>query len=39
MVVFTHMEPLDDPASWSDQSLDHNHDNDLLESKLTPFDK
>ena len=39
MVVFTHMEPLDDPASWSDQTLDHHHDNDLLESKLTPFDK
>jgi cation diffusion facilitator family transporter len=39
MVVFTHMEPLDDPASWSDQTLDHHHDNDLLESKLTPFDE
>ncbi len=39
MVVFTHMEPLDDPASWSDQTLDHHHDNDLLESKFTPFDE
>jgi len=39
MVVFTHMEPLDDPASWSDLTLDHHHDNDLLESKFTPFDE
>jgi len=39
MVVFTHMEPLDDPASWSDQTLDHHHDKDLLESNLTPFDE
>lgn len=39
MVIFTHMEPLDDPASWSDQTLDHQHDNDLLESKFTPFDE
>jgi cation diffusion facilitator family transporter len=34
MVVFTHIEPLDDPASWSDQTLDH-HDEDILESELT----
>ena len=33
MVVFTHIEPLDDPASWSDQKLDH-HD-DILEGELT----
>lgn len=39
MVVFTHMEPLDDPASWSDQTLDHHHDNDLLERKLPPFNE
>lgn len=38
MVVFTHIEPLDDPASWSDQALDHHHDDDLLEGELTPFD-
>ncbi len=37
MVVFTHIEPLDDPASWSDQTLDHHHDNDILEGELTPF--
>jgi len=35
MVVFTHIEPLDDPASWKDQTLDH-HDNDLLEGEMTP---
>jgi hypothetical protein len=35
MVVFTHIEPLDDPASWSDQKLDHHHD-DILEGELTP---
>jgi cation diffusion facilitator family transporter len=34
MVVFTHIEPLDDPASWSDQKLDH-HD-DILEGELAP---
>lgn len=34
MVVFTHIEPLDDPASWKDQSLDH-HDDDILEGELT----
>jgi cation diffusion facilitator family transporter len=39
MVVFTHIEPLDDPASWSDQTLDHHHDNDLLESELTTLDE
>jgi len=39
MVVFTHIEPLDDPASWSDQTLDHDHDNDLLERKLPPFNE
>jgi cation diffusion facilitator family transporter len=33
MVVFTHMEPLDDPASWKDQTLDH-HDDDILEGEL-----
>ena len=33
MVVFTHIEPLDDPASWSDQKLDH-HDDDILEGEL-----
>lgn len=37
MVVFTHIEPLDDPASWKDQTLDHHHDDDLLEGELTPF--
>lgn len=38
MVVFTHMEPLDDPASWSDQSLDHPHHNDdFLEEKLASY--
>ncbi len=35
MVVFTHIEPLDDPASWSDLALDHHHD-DILEGELTP---
>ena len=35
MVVFTHMEPLNDPASWSDQTLDH-HD-DLFEEELNSF--
>ncbi len=39
MVVFTHIEPLDDPASWSDQTLDHHHDDFILESKLSPFDE
>lgn len=34
MVVFTHIEPIDDPASWSDQKLDH-HD-DILEGELAP---
>jgi divalent metal cation (Fe/Co/Zn/Cd) transporter len=34
MVVFTHIEPLDDPASWNDQKLDH-HD-DILEGELAP---
>lgn len=34
MVVFTHIEPLDDPASWSDQTLDH-HTDDILEGELT----
>jgi cation diffusion facilitator family transporter len=34
MVVFTHIEPLDDPASWSDLALDH-HD-DTLEGELMP---
>ncbi|MFL7867769.1 MAG: cation diffusion facilitator family transporter [Anaerolineales bacterium] len=34
MVVFTHIEPLDDPASWKDQTLDH-HDDDILEGELT----
>ena len=38
MVVFTHIEPLDDPASWSDQTLDHHHD-DILEGELTPFEE
>ena len=33
MVVFTHIEPLDDPASWKDQTLDH-HDDDILEGEL-----
>ena len=37
MVVFTHIEPLDDPASWSDLALDHHHDDDILEGELTPF--
>ncbi|MGB7876581.1 MAG: cation diffusion facilitator family transporter [Anaerolineales bacterium] len=35
MVVFTHIEPLDDPASWKDQTLDH-HDDDILEGELVP---
>lgn len=35
MVVFTHIEPLDDPASWKDQTLDH-HDDDILEGELLP---
>jgi divalent metal cation (Fe/Co/Zn/Cd) transporter len=39
MVVFTHMEPLDDPASWSDQTLDHDHNDALLEMKLPPFNE
>jgi cation diffusion facilitator family transporter len=34
MVVFTHIEPLDDPASWKDLTLDH-HDDDILEGELT----
>jgi len=34
MVVFTHIEPLDDPASWRDQKLDH-HADDLLEGEMT----
>jgi cation diffusion facilitator family transporter len=34
MVVFTHIEPLDDPASWKDQTLDH-HTDDILEGELT----
>lgn len=33
MVVFTHIEPLDDPASWKDQKLDH-HDDDILEGEI-----
>jgi cation diffusion facilitator family transporter len=33
MVVFTHIEPLDDPASWNDQTL--NHHDDILEGELT----
>lgn len=33
MVVFTHIEPLDDPASWKDQTLDH-HGDDILEGEL-----
>lgn len=33
MVVFTHIEPLDDPASWTDLTLDH-HD-DILEGELS----
>ncbi len=37
MVVFTHIEPLDDPASWNDQALDH-HDDDLLEGDFSRFD-
>ncbi|GAB4416550.1 MAG: cation diffusion facilitator family transporter [Anaerolineales bacterium] len=35
MVVFTHIEPLDDPASWQDQTLDHHHDDDLLEGEFS----
>jgi len=38
MVVFTHIEPLDDPASWTDQTLDH-HDDDILEGEFTSFDE
>ena len=38
-VVFTHIEPLDDLASWSDQTLDHHHENDLLEGDVTLFDE
>jgi len=34
MVVFTHIEPLDDPASWKDQTLDH-HGDDILETELS----
>jgi cation diffusion facilitator family transporter len=34
MVVFTHIEPLDDPASWSDLALDH-HADDILEGELS----
>jgi cation diffusion facilitator family transporter len=34
MVVFTHIEPLDDPASWKDQTLDH-HADDILEGELS----
>jgi len=37
IVVFTHIEPLDDPASWRDQVLDHH--NDILEGELTPPNK
>jgi cation diffusion facilitator family transporter len=38
MVVFTHIEPLDDPASWTDLALDH-HTDDTLEGELsTPED-
>jgi cation diffusion facilitator family transporter len=37
MVVFTHMEPLDDPASWSDQTLDH-HQDDMLKEEFARFD-
>jgi len=38
MVVFTHIEPLDDPASWKDQTLDH-HSDDILEGELASFDE
>jgi cation diffusion facilitator family transporter len=38
MVVFTHIEPLDDPASWKDQTLDH-HQDDILEGELTSFEE
>jgi len=38
MVVFTHIEPLDDPASWKDQTLDHHHDDDILEGVLASFE-
>ena len=38
MVVFTHIEPLDDPASWRDQTLDH-HADDILEGELTSSGK
>jgi len=38
MVVFTHIEPLDDPASWRDQTLDHHHD-DILEGELSSFEE
>jgi cation diffusion facilitator family transporter len=38
MVVFTHIEPLDDPASWKDQTLDH-HDDDILEGELVSPDE
>jgi len=34
MVVFTHIEPLDDPASWKDQVLDH-HEEDILEGEFS----
>ncbi len=34
MVVFTHIEPLDDPASWKDLALDH-HADDILEGEVT----
>ena len=34
MVVFTHIEPLDDPASWKDQTLDH-HGHDILEGEFS----
>lgn len=38
MVVFTHIEPLDDPASWKDQTLDH-HADDILEGELVSPDE
>lgn len=37
MVVFTHMEPLGDPASWSDQTLDH-HQDDMLKEEFARFE-
>jgi cation diffusion facilitator family transporter len=38
MVVFTHIEPLDDPASWKDQTLDH-HGDDIFEGELLSPDE